>query len=58
MKKEKENGVFPTFALVILLIGVFWLLNDLNVLKVNVPWIPIVIIVVAIGWIVDHFAKK
>jgi hypothetical protein len=58
MKEEKECGGFPTFALVVLLIGVFWLLNDLNILKVDVPWIPIVIIVVAIGWIVDHFAKK
>jgi len=58
MAEEEKNGVFPTFALVVLLIGVFWLLSDLNVLKVDVPWVPIVIIVVAIGWIVDHFTKR
>jgi len=58
MGEEEKNGVFPTFALIVLLIGVFWLLSDLNVLKVDVPWVPIVIIVVAIGWIVDHFVGK
>jgi hypothetical protein len=55
---EEKNGIFPTFALVVLLIGVFWLLNELNVLKVKIPWIPIIIIVVALGWIVDHFAGR
>jgi len=58
MAKEKKDGVFPTFALIVLFIGVFWLLNELNVLKVKVPWIPIVIIVVALGWIIDHFAGR
>jgi len=58
MAEEEKDGVFPTFALIVLLIGVFWLLSDLNVLKVNVPWVPIVIIVVAIGWIIDHFTGK
>ncbi len=58
MAKEEKDGVFPTFALIVLLIGVFWLLSDLNVLKVNVPWVPIVIIVVAVGWIADHFTRK
>jgi hypothetical protein len=55
---EEKNGIFPTFALIVLLIGVFWLLNELNVLKVKVPWVPIIIIVVALGWIVDHFASR
>ncbi len=55
---EEKYGVFPTFALIVLLIGVFWLLNELNVLKVKIPWIPIVIIVVALGWIVDHFTGR
>ncbi len=58
MREERNEGRFPTFALIVLLIGIFWLLNELDVLKANVPWIPIVIIVVAVGWIVDHFTKK
>ena len=58
MAEEERDGIFPTFAIIVLLIGIFWLLNELNVLKANVPWIPIVIIVVAIGWIVDHFVGK
>ena len=55
---EEKQGVFPTFAIIVLLIGVFWLLNELDILKANVPWVPIVIIVVALGWIVDHFTGR
>ena len=55
---EEKNGIFPTFAIIVLLIGIFWLLNELDVLKAHIPWIPIVIIVVALGWIVDHFVGK
>jgi len=52
--KECCSGKFPTFAVVILAIGVIWLLNDLNVFSINIPWLPVVLIVLAIGGIIKH----
>ncbi len=49
---------FPTFGVILLVIGVVWLLNELGVVIVKVPWIPLILIVVAIGIIVNAFQKK
>jgi hypothetical protein len=45
---------FPTFATIVLVLAILWILAELNILTVDVPWIPIIIAVIAIGWIVDH----
>lgn len=65
MKKKESwcgcgdwNKGFPTFAVIVLLIGVWWLLHDLGVIAFEVPWFPIILIVVAIGWIKDSYKKK
>ena len=47
---------FPTFAAIVLVIGIFWLLSDLGILVVDVPWWPVILIVIAIGWIVNRYA--
>lgn len=52
------GGRFPTFAVAILAVGVLWLLNDLNVLSFQIPWVPVVLIVIALSWIVGHYSKK
>jgi|ETNmetMinimDraft_2_1059921.scaffolds.fasta_scaffold315349_1 hypothetical protein len=49
---------FPTFAVVILVIGISWLLNELKILAFEIPWFPLILIVIAIGWIVDYYKKK
>ena len=49
---------FPTFAVLLLVLGILWLLSDLNVIVVNIPWWPVILIVIASGWIIDHFLKK
>ena len=51
------GGGFPTFALVVLVIGILWLLNDLKIFSFEIPWLPVVLIVVAIGWIIKHNKK-
>ncbi len=48
---------FPTFAVVLLVVGIIWLLNDLNIIMVNIPWVPMVLIIVAIGMIYNRFKK-
>jgi len=46
---------FPTLAVTLLIVGVFWLLEDLNVFTINIPWIPIALIAVSIGVIFNRF---
>ncbi len=51
-------GGFPTFAVIVLVLAVLWLLGDMGILGVNVPWLPVILIIVAIGWIVNQYHKK
>ncbi|PJC01594.1 MAG: hypothetical protein CO073_03245 [Candidatus Komeilibacteria bacterium CG_4_9_14_0_8_um_filter_36_9] len=52
------RGHFPTFAIIMLLIGIFWLLNDLNILVTSIPWLPIILIVLAFSWIIGFYKRK
>ena len=63
MKEEKSKGIccfggFPTFAVIVFILAVLWILGDTGVLAVNVPWFPVIIAVIALGWIVNNYAKK
>ena len=50
--KEKE---FPTLAVILLVFAIAWLLSDLNLININIPWIPVILIIVAIGLIVNRY---
>jgi hypothetical protein len=52
------KSVFPTFAVILLVVGIVWLLNELKYITIDIPWIPVVLIIVAIGMIVNHFSKS
>jgi hypothetical protein len=47
MSKHK----FPLLAILLLIFGVTWLAQDLGYLNVNILWIPVILIVVAISMI-------
>ena len=65
MAKKKEHGDwcccyssrFPSLAVILLIFAVVWLLNELEILSVDIPWIPVILIVIAIGMIVNRFNK-
>jgi hypothetical protein len=48
---------FPTLAVILLVLGIVWLFNDMNIININVPWIPIVLIVIAVGIIINRYQK-
>ena len=48
---------FPTFATILLIVGIMWLLNDLGIVYIKIPWIPLILIIVAIGMIYNRFTK-
>ncbi|MBW2991710.1 hypothetical protein KY345_00650 [Candidatus Woesearchaeota archaeon] len=61
-KEEKKEvcckSVFPTFAVIVLVLAVLWLFGDMGLLGVNIPWLPVILIIVAIGWIINNYKKK
>jgi hypothetical protein len=50
-KKRK----FPLLASILLIFGLTWMLNDMNIISINIPWIPTIIVLVAIGMIFNRF---
>jgi hypothetical protein len=48
---------FPIVAVILLVVGVLWLMTDLKVITVDIPWIPIVVIIFAIGMIANRYRR-
>jgi len=57
MKACLKKG-FPTFAVVVLVLAVLWLLEEIGILAIDVPWLPVILIIIAIGWIFNNYNKK
>ncbi len=51
----KKQG-FPTFAVILLVLAIAWILSDLEYINVNIPWIPVVILIVALGMIFNRYS--
>ena len=51
---------FPTFWTIVLLLGIAWLLREMNVIpiEVDIPWLPAILVVISIGAIVNHYSKQ
>ncbi len=48
---------FPTLAVIILVWALVWLLNELKVISLDLPWIQVIIIIIAIGMIINRYNK-
>ncbi|MBU2612523.1 MAG: hypothetical protein KKB62_02265 [Nanoarchaeota archaeon] len=48
---------FPILAFILLVYSIFWLLNELEVLIIDIPWIPVVLVIISIGLIFNRFSK-
>ena len=56
MAVQNKKPRFPTLAVILLAIGIIWLLNALNIFPwQNIPWIPVVVIIIAIGLILNRY---
>ncbi|MFA5856187.1 MAG: hypothetical protein WC867_02445 [Candidatus Pacearchaeota archaeon] len=54
----KNNNKFPIFAAVLLVLGIVWFFNELNILPwSNIPWFPLILIVIAIGMIINRYSE-
>ena len=48
---------FPALAVILLLLGIVWLLNSMGVYTIDIPWLPVVVIIVAVAMIFNRFSK-
>ena len=53
-----SNGGFPTFAVIILVLGILWLLEGIGAINADIPWFPVILIIFALGLIFNHVKKK
>jgi len=49
---------FPTLAVILLVVGIVWSIDELGYFSINFPWIPIVLIIVSVGMIVNRYASS
>ena len=50
-----KKRYFPTFWTIVLLISIAWFMRELGYIEVDVPWLPAILMVIAIGAIVNHY---
>jgi len=48
---------FPTCASILLIIGVWWLLEQLNIISMKLPFWPLLFVIVGFGLIINHQKK-
>ncbi len=46
---------FPVLAVILLVFAIVWLLSELRILLIDIPWVPAVLILIAIGLIYNRF---
>ncbi|MBU0977924.1 MAG: hypothetical protein KKD18_05900 [Nanoarchaeota archaeon] len=49
---------FPVLAVILLIFALSWLMSDLGYWTINIPWIPVILAVVAIGWIINRYSSQ
>jgi hypothetical protein len=55
---KRKKGKFPTFAVIVLVVGLTWLLNELRIFSFSIPWFPIVMIIASAIWIYETYKKQ
>jgi len=48
---------FPSMAVLVLIFAIVWFLNELQIITINIPWLPVILIVIAIGMIANRYKK-
>lgn len=48
---------FPTLAVILLVAGIVWAVDALGYLNIDFPWLPVVLIIVAIGMIINRYTR-
>lgn len=57
-EKSPKKEIFPTISIIILVTGILWLINELEILKIDIPWFPVVLIIIGIAGIIEFYRRK
>jgi hypothetical protein len=57
-EKSPKKEIFPTISIIILVTGILWLINELEILTIDIPWFPVVLIIIGIAGIVEFYRRK
>ncbi len=57
-EKSQKKEIFPTISIIILVTGILWLINELEILTIDIPWFPVVLIIIGIAGIVEFYRRK
>jgi hypothetical protein len=52
--KTTYKRSFPVLGFIILVFAGLWLLREMNIIDLKVPWLPVVLIIIAIGIIFNR----
>lgn len=53
-----NKGKFSAFWAIILVISIIWFLRELGYLNLDIPWLPLIIIIVSLGALINHLRGK
>jgi hypothetical protein len=53
-----DKKSIPMLAIMTLIIGFVWLLNDMGVIAYKIPWMPLIMILMAINWIIGYYKNQ
>ena len=45
----------PTFAVIVLALALMWLFTEMEIIILDIPWFPLILVIIAVGWIVNHY---
>jgi hypothetical protein len=48
---------FPMLATILLVFGIVWLLETLGYLAIQFPWLPVIVIIVSVGMIINRYNR-
>ena len=57
-EKSPKKEIIPTISIIILVTGILWLINELEILTIDIPWFPVVLIIIGIAGILEFYRRK
>lgn len=57
-EKSSKKEVFPTIPVIILVTGILWLINELKIFTIDIPWFPVVLIIIGIAGLIEYYKRK
>jgi len=53
---SSKKRIFPTIPVILLVTGLLWFIGEL--LTIDVPWIPVILIILGIAGIIEFYKGK